>query len=696
MAQVIPTSSITFVETEHGRLRRKQRGIDKKDLQRAKKYGTRLPTRPRLNGDPTSKYTYQGIVYIVNDRTGAEVTSYAIPIKLDLIPVTKQMVQHHEWVRNRAQIDLDSWTSNTVLVVDRSGSMRTGDVWGTRNRLSSVWLCTALDYIAHKLETGNTTSTDILSIITLEENPVTVIHNEPTTWVLYNKIASIYNSQSIEPRGHGPFLPSLRSAEKCLLNNPCASCAIGLVFLSDGKPSDTFTSGLTPKENLRRRDKLICEQVENLAKQFGRRLTFQAVGLGDSDFSTLKLMVDAAADYGAKASFCTPSMNTLSLGEVFTSVATSVTSTQTEMTDILTLKQSRVRNVLRESKTRASTHITAIHPNDFYLYPLRTIQRKVYTERWEEGPTGKAMLLKKYEEVPLQNAEARYVAFSKQPFGEGAERFAYRFYELFWDARTIVGKPLVAKESRYVSEDDTPQARDDYVRTFCSTQQLARRLAMEFNAVLDQLPRVDPRTPRISFLDCSIYELTDIYLGKQKVLVEEKLDHNNWRKWNSNNGFVEGMKSAPVFSEDGLHDAMRQLAIVGELDMIAEGSDSDESSDDDDIFFKFSSKLSPIVFTPFEVAQAFSHYTYLATGKKRLVCDLQGVYDEKRNELKLSDPVIHYYNQFRSDRRLVHGRTDRGRKGIAMFFETHKNYCGQLCRLANGGLRKHRRVHATY
>jgi hypothetical protein len=684
------------VETEHGRLRRKQRGIDKKDLQRARKYGIRTGTYPRPNGDPTSIYTYQDIVYIVNDRTGEEVTSYAIPIKLDLIPVTKQMEQDHERARNRAQIDLDSWTSNTVLVVDRSGSMKKGDVWGTRNRLSSVWLCTALDFLAHRLETGDAMSTDIISIITLEENPVTVIHNEPTTWVLYNKIASIYNSQSIEPRGHGPFLPSLQAAEELLLSNPCASCAVGLLFLSDGKPSDTFDlRGLTPEQNCLRREKFICEQVENLAKQFGRRLTFHAVGLGDSDFSTLQLMVDAAADYGAKAELSNPSMSSSSLGEVFTSVATSVTSTQTEMTDILTLKQSRIRNVLRESKTRASTHITTIPSNDFYLYPLHTIQRKVYTERWEEVQTGFAKLLKSYEKMPLQHAEAKYVAFAKQPFGEGAERFAYRFFEISWDAKTIVGKPLVAKESRYVAEDDT-RLRDDYVRTFCSTQQLARRLAIEFNAKLNKLYRVDPKTPRISFLDCSIYELTDINLGKQKVLVEEKLDHNKWCKWNSNNGFVEGMKSAPIFSEDGLHDAMKKLANVEGLDMIAEGSDSDESSDEAiDEISNCVNKKSSVVFTPFEVAQAFSHYTYLATGRKRLVCDLQGVYDETRNELRLSDPVIHYYNQFNSDRCLVHGRTDRGQKGVAMFFETHKEYCGHLCKLVTGGFRKNRRMNAS-
>jgi hypothetical protein len=241
-----------------------------------------------------------------------------------------------------------------------------------------------------------------------------------------------------------------------------------------------------------------------------------------------------------------------------------------------------------------------------------------------------------------------------------------------------------------VLDDDSAKAREDYVRIFCSTQQLARRLAAEFNAKLSELPRVDPKTPKVSFLDCSIYELKDKLTGTQKVLVEEKLDHNIWHKWNSNNGYVSGMKSAPVFSEDVIHDAVRQLAKVGDLEMIEEGSDSDESHDaTDDEFSNSYRKGSTVVFSPFEVAQAFSHFTYLATGKKRLVCDLQGVYDEKRNELRLSDPVIHYHDQFRRDRRCVHGKTDRGRKGMAMFFATHKDYCGQLCKLATRGFKRY-------
>ena len=89
--------------------------------------------------------------------------------------------------------------------------------------------------------------------------------------------------------------------------------------------------------------------------------------------------------------------------------------------------------------------------------------------------------------------------------------------------------------------------------------------------------------------------------------------------------------------------------------------------------------------------QAFSHFSYSESHRRRLVCDLQGVYDERENILKFSDPVIHYFNQHREDRRGVHGRTDRGKKGMAQFFDTHKEQCGHLCRLVTGGFRKGKR-----
>lgn len=103
--------------------------------------------------------------------------------------------------------------------------------------------------------------------------------------------------------------------------------------------------------------------------------------------------------------------------------------------------------------------------------------------------------------------------------------------------KTIVGKPMVAKESRYEAENyDDEKSRIKFANTFCKTQQLARRISDEFNDKIDKIKIIDKKTPKVMFLDCCIYQLEDDLAGTISVLVEEKLDHTKWQKWNSNNG----------------------------------------------------------------------------------------------------------------------------------------------------------------
>ena len=682
----VPTSAVTFVETEHGRLRRRQRGIDKKDLQAAKKYGTKSGTHPRHNGDRTSMYEHKDIVYIVNEVTGEEVTSYAKPLKLDPVPVDATLRKQHETAKSRIRENLDSWTSNTVIVVDTSGSMKTADVWGTRTRLGAVWVSIALDFLAHRLENGDASPTDVVSIVSLSLSSTVVIREAPCTWILYNTLVEIYNDSLVEASGHGPFLPCLSCAEELLQRNSNASCAMALIFLSDGAPSDFMLSKGATKDEWRC---IISERVERLAEKFGRRLTFTAIGIGDYEsFETLEKMVEAAKDYGAIAEFRRPSMTSASLGSVFTSVATSITTTQLEMTDLSTMKQRKVRDFVRESRTKASESIVRVSSDDFWIYPLNLVRRRVYRE-WFEGKKIQHV----FEETTMQHPDARYVAMAKRPFGEGAERFAFRFFEIAADQKTILGPALVAKESRLILEDEgsavgDERARKKFVRTFCSTQQLARRLAQEFNDKMDRTRRIHRDTPRVTFLDCSIYEIKDKNLGKLSVLVEQKLDHTKWHKWNSNNGYVEGMERAPKCA--CAEEKRDELVKVQSLDLgaIDEGSEDENASTDeeDEATHRV---IQPVLFSASDVAQAFSHFTYQTSKRKRLVCDLQGVFDERANVMRFSDPVIHYYNLNRSDRRCVHGRTDRGVKGFRMFFETHNNgYHGHLCRLVLRGFRR--------
>lgn len=92
-------------------------------------------------------------------------------------------------------------------------------------------------------------------------------------------------------------------------------------------------------------------------------------------------------------------------------------------------------------------------------------------------------------------------------------------------------------------------------------------------------------------------------------------------------------------------------------------------------FEKFNSN-SGLVFTqqsPWsEPMQAFSHYTYVKSGKTFLVCDLQGVASGAR--VLLSDPAIHS----RSEDGNNFGPTDLGFSGIEQFMKMHR--CGETCR----------------
>ena len=76
-----------------------------------------------------------------------------------------------------------------------------------------------------------------------------------------------------------------------------------------------------------------------------------------------------------------------------------------------------------------------------------------------------------------------------------------------------------------------------------------------------------------------------------------------------------------------------------------------------------------------DVPQAFSHFTYEYSRGKKLVCDLQGVWNAD-DGFVLTDPVVHYISS--SGRRHHNGATDKGVEGVKRFFRTHK--CGVLCK----------------
>lgn len=82
---------------------------------------------------------------------------------------------------------------------------------------------------------------------------------------------------------------------------------------------------------------------------------------------------------------------------------------------------------------------------------------------------------------------------------------------------------------------------EKFHETFCNTQERAQRLAQALNARLETVPGYDPTTPKILFLECSVYIVNDSNLGEIGMLVEKQLDPNKYMKWNDNCGAINGV-----------------------------------------------------------------------------------------------------------------------------------------------------------
>ena len=77
-----------------------------------------------------------------------------------------------------------------------------------------------------------------------------------------------------------------------------------------------------------------------------------------------------------------------------------------------------------------------------------------------------------------------------------------------------------------------------------------------------------------------------------------------------------------------------------------------------------------------ETVQAFSHFSWIKSGKQLLICDLQGVRVESQSRIILTDPAIHHRNRL-----LKYGGTNLGYPGIQEFFKKHM--CNSMCNQMN-------------
>ena len=726
--EISSTSLVTVLSSAHGRQRRRERDIAKSELRAAVKYGVReAQTNPRT-GERRWKYTYAGVVYITDSESRREITSWPEPcfgFDVPLVRITDDMTAQHD-ASVAALRNLGAWTSHTVIVVDESGSMRSTDVEDGATRSDAVWLTLALTWVGDELKAGTRQSTDVISIVSMRDSATLLVDKQPVDWVLYNTLVGFLRSS--KPAEGGNYEKAIELSEQCLMHNTKGACALALLFLSDGKPSDKFvcpapdgkrSASLTRAErDLRRirgeiyslgdaavaRDKKLSSRIGKLASRFGRRLTFGTIGFANSseEFATLQSLTRECVTYGCQASFHKPALTARSLQRVLTSLSSTLTSTKTEMTSMDGSRQRTVREVMREKRSGVIED-TCFNDKRWWIFAKSlqsfVMSRVVWTQHHGRNHDKCWNHVSKF-----MHEDAVGVVMRKEIFDEGAERMVRKFREVNRKGE-FVGPWMVAKESRFIEDYANNEDLRAFHTTFCKTQLRAERVAKTFNRKLLTIPGVDmSNTPQIRFLECAVYMLYDESLGKNGVLVERMLDTERYMKWNSNNGYVDGMhaKNSDVYIADAGKDVQEPPALgaivedeeeeeMKHVNSDDDDDDDDTDNDDTDDDFDDDEPAEPtnasvgtvdcvsVSFTTADIPQAFSCFSYRCFSRRGfLVCDLQGVLDETSSPpcFELTDPVIHYRSK--SGRRNVYGRTDRGQKGIDSFFSTH--VCSDLCR----------------
>ena len=288
------TEFSSLLSGTHGRERRLERNIEKIDLQRAKRYGMQEAGRfGRI------KYTYGGIVFIYDPVKGREVTSfpsrdeasdetgtkYVVPVVLQKNKAYEMdvYITQHNTLKDVLNSDKTKWKSHSVFVVDMSGSMRRDDVSGAKCRSDGVWMVLARDFVKKQLDDNTFTTDDVVSVVLMRDTAEVVLEHEPLDWVLYNRLIDMREWDTCRPSGPGNYLPALDMAETLLAANSLGTCALSLLFFSDGKPSDHGP---------------FAEKMGEIASKYRRRLTFCCIGMAqdteDEDFRTLNDMVTEA------------------------------------------------------------------------------------------------------------------------------------------------------------------------------------------------------------------------------------------------------------------------------------------------------------------------------------------------------------------------------------------------------------------
>ena len=146
-----------------------------------------------------------------------------------------------------------------MVVVDQSGSMRNTDMEGGATRSDGVWISLALTWVQDGIKSGARCSTDVMSVVVMINDIRVLIDAAPMDWHLFNRLITLL--RTTKPSEGGVYLEAINIAEKCLMRNTTGSCALALLFFSDGSPSDHYENFPFTKEQWTLHDESKKRQV---------------------------------------------------------------------------------------------------------------------------------------------------------------------------------------------------------------------------------------------------------------------------------------------------------------------------------------------------------------------------------------------------------------------------------------------------
>jgi len=571
---------------------------------------------------------------------------------------------------------LNQTRTHVIFCIDYSGSMRKNDVNKKRKTCITRWQAVfdcANDFVDDQLSQYSNNSPT--SCVSSDKENIVGTTQSNLSEVVFSLI--IFNTEAkvifeCIPLGDGTevrrqlnivcekytpqlgtmFSPALKQVRKIASKS---SGPIMVFFLSDGRPADLSKLNKPIPEYYtvkKKRKRSAGMWLNALRKDHGERLSLQFVCIynqgkewmeklsleynGTFHMSRLDLDIDIKIIPKKKNGYDDEANDNNEMEVIGIKSA----NTRTRERYALAVESGNVVNVpssMRNTFRTISSTLTSMRTSIAGISATQTERRvimesasgfqskkKLYKATWMVMHTTEP----KFIIPPKEKVDSRIVHLSMHPFAQGGLRNVYHMTEspnadlLADDICTSVGitsfkKNLVAKESRYeVPYKDRLRFHQETSRC----QERSVELAKEFNAKAEYQNTVE--IPTITFLQSDVYRLrdTDAPGGFRYLAVEERL-HGRYEKFNSNNGYILKVESGAPMEE------VKSI----------------------------------------EVAQAYSHFTFEESGKCEIVVDIQG------SKYCYTDPQLHSND-------VLYGRADRGKRGVADFFTTHKcnDYCNAL------------------